>query len=129
LLNVERVDRELSTREVKAKPFAVGGGKGPGGVGYDLQHHVAKMSDRTQALFHTLRDQIIALGDDVTERFMNQYVGYRRLRNFTEVVGQKRKLNVFIDGPVNAEGIGEDVSNIGHWGRALGALASRTMAT
>ena len=47
-------------------------------------------------------DQIMNLGDDVTERFMNQYIGYRRLKNFSEIVGLKRKLNVFIDGPVDS---------------------------
>lgn len=57
------------------------------------------------------------LGDEVTERFMNQYIGYRRLRNFTEIVGLKSKLNVFVDGAVtDPHGICEDVSTIGHWG-------------
>jgi predicted transport protein len=86
-------------------------------VGFDLQHHTAKMSDTTQALFESLRDQITALGEDVTERFMNQYVGYRRLKNFVEIVGQRRKLNLFIDGSIDdPEGLTEDVSKIGHWG-------------
>ena len=75
------------------------------------------MSPTTQALFELLRESIIDLGDDVTERFMNQYIGYRRLKNFCEVVGQRSKLNVFIDGPVDdAEGIGADMTNNGHWG-------------
>ena len=48
---------------------------------------------------------------------MNQYIGYRRLKNFCEVVGQRGKLNVFIDGPVtDSHGIGEDMTNKGHWG-------------
>lgn len=84
---------------------------------YDLQHHLPKMSETTQALFELLRDQIMGLGDDVTERFMNQYIGYRRLKNFCEVVGLRSKLNLFIDGPViDSQGIGDDVSGIGHWG-------------
>jgi predicted transport protein len=59
----------------------------------------------------------MGLGDDVTERFMNQYIGYRRLKNFCEIVGMRSKLNVFIDGPVtDPDGIGENVSKIGHWG-------------
>ena len=84
---------------------------------YDVNHHVSKMSPATQALFALLRDEIINLGDDVTERFLNQYIGYRRLKNFAEVVGLRGKLNVFIDGPVRDDpGICQDVSNIGHWG-------------
>ena len=84
---------------------------------FDLPHHVAKMSPATQVLFELLREQLVDLGDDVTERFMNQYIGYRRRKNFCEVVGLRGKLNVFIDGPINnPDGIGDDVSQIGHWG-------------
>jgi len=121
LLNVERFDKdELTTREIKQPrggSVTTTAPKRRGGVGFDLQHHTEKMSDTTQALFESLRDQITALGEDVTERFMNQYVGYRRLKNFVEIVGQRRKLNLFIDGPVDdPEGLTVDVSNIGHWG-------------
>jgi predicted transport protein len=84
---------------------------------YDIEHHLSKMSPTTQALFELLKEGIVDLGDNVTERFMNQYVGYRRLKNFCEVVGQRRKLNVFIDGPiVDKYGIGVDMTNTGHWG-------------
>lgn len=84
---------------------------------HDLAHHTAKMSTTTQALFELLRDAIMDLGDDVTERFMNQYVGYRRLKNFCEVVGLRSKLNVLIDGPIDDPmGICEDVSQKGRWG-------------
>ena len=48
---------------------------------------------------------------------MKQYIGYRRLKNFTEIVGLRSKLNVFIDGPVrDPHGVCQDVSGIGHWG-------------
>lgn len=84
---------------------------------YDLDHHLVKMSPVTRDLFSSLRDQIMNLGDDVTERPMNQYVGYRRLKNFAEIVGLRSKLNVFIDGAIeDPNGICEDVSSIGHWG-------------
>ena len=84
---------------------------------YDVNHHLSKMSSTPQALFALLRDEIINLGDDVTERFLNQYIGYRRLKNFAEVVGLRGKLNVFIDGPVRDDhGICQDMSSIGHWG-------------
>jgi hypothetical protein len=85
LLNLERFDKdELTTREIKPRGTVTTttATKRRRGVCFDLQHHTAKMSDTTKALFETLRDQITALGDDVTERFMNQYVGYRRLKNF-----------------------------------------------
>jgi predicted transport protein len=85
--------------------------------GFDLTHHHAKMSATTRNMFELLQREILDLGDDVTERVMNHYVGYRRLKNFCEIVGQRKKLNVFIDGPVqDSSGICEDVSGIGHWG-------------
>lgn len=84
---------------------------------YDLKHHLDKMSSSTQVLFELLREEILSLGPDITERFMNQYVGYRRLKNFTEIVGLRSKLNVFIDGPIHDPlNICDDVGGIGHWG-------------
>ena len=120
LLNLEL----LSSQEVPDPKSKAGASKAPALTKakvakpqYDLAHHTAKMSETTEALFELLREAVLDLGDDVTERFMNQYIGYRRLKNFCEVVGKRSKLNVFIDGPVeDALSIGEDVSGIGHWG-------------
>lgn len=117
----------LSSEEVPGKVAGPSGGGSKGGAVkspkattkplYDVDHHLAKMSPTTQTLFELLRDEIANFGPDVTERFMNQYVGYRRLKNFTEVVGLKSKLNVFIDGPIDdPQGVCEDVAGIGHWG-------------
>lgn len=117
LLSSEEVPQTKA--KVKATPVKAGTGAKTKSEKpeYDLEHHTSKMSDSTQALFDSLHDAIMALGDDVTERFMNQYVGYRRLKNFCEVVGLRSKLNVFIDGPVSdPDGVAEDVSTIGHWG-------------
>jgi hypothetical protein len=62
LLNVERFDKgELTTREIKPRGGTVTtttATKRRRGVGFDLQHHTAKMSDTTKALFKTLRDEI-----------------------------------------------------------------------
>jgi len=119
----------LSAEEVPSKVAKVGSVSKGGNSGesgpveppakplYDADHHFAKMSPATQALFQLLRDEIVGLGPEVTERFMNQYVGYRRLKNFTEVVGQKSKLIVYIDGPIeDVHGVCVDVREIGHWG-------------
>lgn len=113
-LRVERLDTEeradtdkksVKTKTPKASPD------------YTLTHHTAKMSDESRELFDSLRELVLALGDDVSERFMNQYVGYRRLRNFVEIVGQRKALKIYIDGEIDdSEGIGKDVSHIGHWG-------------
>lgn len=113
-LRVERLDtEETSTKEKKVKPKS---SKVLAGSGYSLEDHLAKM-DSSEEMFDALRNEIMSLGSDITERFMKQYIGYRRLKNFCEVVAKRNKLNVFIDGPVEDPlGIGEDYSQIGHWG-------------
>ena len=117
LLSSEEVPSTKDKARAAAKTAAKSKASASKSTGYDLDHHLKKMSPTTQTLFELLRDQITDLGDDVSERFMNQYVGYRRLKNFAEIVGLKSKLNVFIDGPVHdPAGICEDVSNIGRWG-------------
>lgn len=117
-LRVEPVDtEEVAETATPAKPKKTSTKKSTRPKGFTLEHHLAKMSKDSKALFESLREQILVLGDDVSERFMNQYVGYRRQKNFVEIVGQKKGLNVFIDGPVvDDAGLGEDVSNVGHWG-------------
>lgn len=111
---VERLDAEETT-DTDKKSSRTTSPKTP--AQYTLAHHTANMSDESRKLFETIREQILALGDDVDERFMNQYVGYKRLRNFAEIVGQKKGLKLFIDGDVaDPDGIGKDVSQIGHWG-------------
>jgi predicted transport protein len=86
------------------------------GVGYDLHHHLAKISDATQALFETLRDQITALGEDVTA----VYESVRGLLEAKKLRGDCRaeaQAQPFHRRPSRRpEGLTEDVSNIGHWG-------------
>ena len=113
-LRVERLDTEERAEGDKKSSKTKTPKSSPD---YSLAHHTAKMSQESLELFETVRERILALGDDVDERFMNQYVGYRRLRNFAEIVGQKKGLKLFIDGDVaDPDGIGKDVSQIGHWG-------------
>lgn len=120
-LGVDRVDSEelapAPRKHQREERPAAAKKRRTDGTAYDLDHHLNKMGGEAQRLFRLLREEILALGDDVDERYMNQYVGYRRLRNFIEIVGLKSKLNLFIDGPVSdPHAIGQDVSDIGHWG-------------
>lgn len=114
-VRVERLESdEGPTKEqhVKKRKIQI-----PSGFAYSLEGHTAKMSTSSRALFDTMREEILALGNDTTERFLKQYIGYRRLRNFCEIVPKRSKLNIFIDGPVvNKKSIGEDYSKTGHWG-------------
>ena len=116
-LRVERLDAP-ETSVKPGKKASAGGATGKGSKqGFDLDHHTSKMGAESRALFDKLREHILQLGEDVSERFMNQYVGYQRQKNFTEIVGLKGGLNVFIDGPVDdTDGVGEDMTDKGHWG-------------
>lgn len=115
-LRVEPLETEevsTKTKISKAKPATASSRA----VTYSMDHHITQMSESSREVFESLREQILALGDDVAERPMKKYIGYRRLKNFCEIVPKRSKLNVFIDGPVqNSKGIGEDYSSIGHWG-------------
>ncbi|HEX6981294.1 MAG TPA: DUF5655 domain-containing protein [Balneolaceae bacterium] len=73
-------------------------------------------------LYHSLRDYMMSLGDDVQEKTLKYYIAYKRIKNFAcvEVHPQSGKLLVFIK--VNpedidlVEGFTRDVRTIGHYG-------------
>jgi nicotinate-nucleotide adenylyltransferase len=73
-------------------------------------------------LYHSLRDYMMSLGDDVQEKTLKYYIAYKRIKNFAcvEVHPQSGKLLVFVK--VNPEdielmeGFTRDVRNIGHYG-------------
>lgn len=73
-------------------------------------------------LYHSLRDYMISLGDDVQEKTLKYYFAYKRIKNFAcvEVYTQSNKLQVYIklnpDEIQLEEGFTRDVRNIGHFG-------------
>lgn len=73
-------------------------------------------------LYDLLKQFLIALGDDVQVKTLDQYVAFRRLKNFAcvEVKPQIRHLKVFLkvnpDTIVLEPGFTRDVRNIGHFG-------------
>ena len=70
--------------------------------------------------FEALRAFILALGDDVQERTLQNYVAFRRLRNFACIPTRKNSLTVYVN--VNPdtieceEGFTRNVRNIGKQG-------------
>lgn len=73
-------------------------------------------------LYHSLRDYMINLGDDVQEKTLKYYIAYKRIKNFAcvEVPPQSNKLYVFVkvdpDDVELEEGFTRDVREIGHYG-------------
>lgn len=83
-------------------------------------------------LFAAVRTFIMALGDDVQEKRVKLYMVYRRIKNFTCVVVQKKALVLYLKlNPTTVpleEGFTRDVREIGHWGTGDLEVTLRTMA-
>ena len=73
-----------------------------------------------------------SLGDDVQRKDLKLYVGYRRLKNFATVVGQKKQLLLYLHLPAHRFVVGQasghlrDVSGVGHWGTGNAEMVLRT---
>jgi len=73
-------------------------------------------------LFDAVKSHLIALGDDVQEKTLDNYVAFRRLKNFAcvEVKPQARHVKVFVkvnpDSVALEPGFTRDVRKIGHFG-------------
>ena len=77
-------------------------------------------NEQTQALFDEFDDKIRELSPNVERILRKVYIGYKLSKNFTEIVVQKKALNIYID--MDFEEITDpsdscrDVSKIGHIG-------------
>jgi len=73
-------------------------------------------------LYHSLRDYMMSLGDDVQEKTLKYYIAYKRIKNFAcvEVHPQSGKLLIFVkvnpDDIDIVEGYTRDVREVGHYG-------------
>lgn len=79
-----------------------------------------EMSPEISDLFLSLESFLLSLGDDVNRNDLKLYIAFKRLRNFTCIVIQKRKLmlNVALS-PEKVdlvEGFTRDMRDRGHWG-------------
>ncbi len=87
-----------------------------------VTEHLESANQELTDLYHSLRDFLLSLGDDVQEKTLKYYFAYKRIKNFAcvEVYTQSKKLKVYIKlnpGKVNLEkGFTKDVRNIGHYG-------------
>jgi predicted transport protein len=65
---------------------------------------------------------LVALGDDVTKKITQDYIAFRRIKNFAciEVRPQKKTLVVYLKVDVTSTELEKDftrdVRSIGHWG-------------
>lgn len=87
-----------------------------------VSDHLESANSELTDLYHSLRDFMLNLGDDVQEKTLKYYFAYKRIKNFAcvEVYTQSNKLQVYLklnpDQEVTEDGFTRDVRNIGHFG-------------
>ncbi len=75
---------------------------------------------KIEELYYSIRDYILALGDDVTENQLKLYVAFKKIKNI--VCAEVRSKSIMLYLRVNPEladienGFSRDVREVGHWG-------------
>jgi len=83
---------------------------------------IAQSSQNLQDRFFALESFALALGDDVQRKELQNYIAYRRLKNFAciEVFPTLERITVYLKADFSRveleEGFTRDVRNIGHYG-------------
>jgi len=81
-----------------------------------------KMGQKEKDRFETLKAFIMALGDDIQEKTLKNYIAYKRLNNFScfEFHPNNNEIVIYVKlDPKTiliSDGFSRDVSNIGHYG-------------
>lgn len=99
-----------------------GGHKLGGKNSKTVSDYLAQASEELTNLYEELKAFILALGDDVQMNILQDYIAFKRIKNFAcvEVHPQKKAITVFVKvDPDTIElkpGFTRDVRNIGHFG-------------
>lgn len=87
-----------------------------------VTEHLEAANQELTDLYHSLRDYLMSLGDDVQEKTLKYYFAYKKIKNFAcvEVYTQSNKLQVYLklnpDKVEIEEKFTRDVRDIGHFG-------------
>lgn len=87
-----------------------------------VEDYLDDASEELKRRFYTLRDFIVTLGDDVQEKKLKNYFGFKRIKNFAcvEIHPKTNTILVYIKANINdidiKDGFTRDVTNIGHFG-------------
>lgn len=115
----ERPAREIqASGDVQGEPTATR----PKSRQKTVTQYLADADQNLLDLFEAVKAHLLALGDDVQTKTLDNYVAFRRLKNFAcvEVKPQIRHLKVFVkvdpDSIQLEPGFTRDVRNIGHFG-------------
>ena len=85
---------------------------------YTEEDHLNNSSDETKSLYDELKNQILAIDDNIEILPKKQYIAFKSNRNFAYFVFKKQKIRLYLNLSKNDlnNDIVRDVSNIGHWG-------------
>ena len=87
-----------------------------------VEQYLDDSSEELKSRYYTLRDFIISLGDDVQEKKLKNYFGFKRIKNFAcvEIHPKTNTLLIYTKANIEdielREGFTRDVTNIGHFG-------------
>lgn len=107
---------------IRAGSSVRGKGREIAGEEYTLETHLEGKSSEVQELMMLLRERLLELGEesDIVEKANKNYVAYKHGKNFCEVNPQTSGLKIWVDIDPSEledpEGIGRDVTDVGHHG-------------
>lgn len=77
-------------------------------------------SEKLRELYYSIRNYILALGDDVTENNLKLYSAFKKIKNIICVEVRMKSIMLYLrinpDEIALESGFSRDVRNIGHWG-------------
>lgn len=88
---------------------------------YTLDYH-SQLAPGTgsRKLFDTLREEVLALDENVTEDIRKVYIAFKAETNFVDVVPQVNRLRLYLNMPFvdlnDPRGVANDVAGKGRWG-------------
>jgi predicted transport protein len=87
---------------------------------YTEEDHLSGLPNETIELYQSLKDRVLALGENIEVRPRKLYIGFVAGTNFVDVHPQKSQLKLWINlskGELDdPKKMARDVSEVGHWG-------------
>ncbi len=114
----------LTSASAQSSSSSLQGNKlnGPTSVKATVSDHLAGASEEMLDRYQAVRDYLVASGDDVQEKTLDNYVAFRRIKNFAcvQLRNQIGKILVYVRvDPTKVEiedGFTRDMTNKGHYG-------------